>query len=200
MGIDMWKVKAKKSKKSQPESKNAYLLLLCKIYDVLAARTDSQFNKSVRAYLGFTKLNKAPVSLSRIQKKYEEIEEVKGINSEMNEVFVVVGPVVSDERLHRVRKMTIVGLRFTKTARMRIGNAGGQCLTFDQLALLRPTGENCVLLRGDITTRKSAKSFGIPGKREGVVPRCASKKSFKKTEGGSMKTKKKVKLFRRGEQ
>lgn len=42
--------------------------------------------------------------------------------------------------------------------------AGGEALTFDQLALLRPTGSNCVLLRGPRNAREAVKHFGAaPG-------------------------------------
>jgi ribosomal protein L18E len=42
--------------------------------------------------------------------------------------------------------------------------AGGECLTFDQLALERPTGKDCVLLRGPKNSREAVKHFGpAPG-------------------------------------
>ncbi len=42
--------------------------------------------------------------------------------------------------------------------------AGGECLTFDQLALERPTGKNCLLVRGQKTSREACKHFGpAPG-------------------------------------
>jgi large subunit ribosomal protein L18e len=42
--------------------------------------------------------------------------------------------------------------------------AGGECLTFDQLALERPTGKNCLLVRGQKTAREANKHFGkAPG-------------------------------------
>ena len=42
--------------------------------------------------------------------------------------------------------------------------AGGECLTFDQLALERPTGKNCLLVRGQKTAREACKHFGAaPG-------------------------------------
>lgn len=41
--------------------------------------------------------------------------------------------------------------------------AGGQALTFDQLALERPTGKDCVLLRGPKSHREAVKHFGAPG-------------------------------------
>lgn len=44
--------------------------------------------------------------------------------------------------------------------------AGGECLTFDQLALQRPTGKDCVLLRGRKSQREAVKHFGpAPGER-----------------------------------
>lgn len=42
--------------------------------------------------------------------------------------------------------------------------AGGECLTFDQLALLAPTGANTILLRGPKNAREAVKHFGrAPG-------------------------------------
>jgi len=59
--------------------------------------------------------------------------------------------------------MTVCALRFTEKARERIVAAGGQCLTFDQLALQRPTGKNTVLLRG-AKRREALRHFGpAPG-------------------------------------
>merc|ERR1711957_1102141 len=45
-------------------------------------------------------------------------------------------------------KMTICALQFSERARARVLESGGECLTFDQLALRRPTGTDTVLLRG----------------------------------------------------
>ena len=41
--------------------------------------------------------------------------------------------------------------------------AGGECLTFDQLALMRPTGAGVELLRGPKSHREAVKHFGAPG-------------------------------------
>lgn len=54
---------------------------------------------------------------------------------------MVVGTVTDDNRLLKVPKITVAALRFTETARARIVNAGGKCLTLDQLVLTAPTGE-----------------------------------------------------------
>jgi hypothetical protein len=44
--------------------------------------------------------------------------------------------------------MTLCALRVTEKARERILKAGGEIITFDQLALRAPTGKNTVLLQG----------------------------------------------------
>merc|ERR1712000_451487 len=49
-------------------------------------------------------------------------------------------------------------------ARERILKAGGEILTFDQLALTAPTGKNTVLLQGRRYARTANKHFGAPGK------------------------------------
>ena len=84
---------------------------------------------------------------------------------------VLVGTVTDDVRLHEVPKLRVAALRFTETARARIVKAGGECLTFDQLALERPTGKDCVLLRGPKNNREAVKHFGpAPG-----VPHSSTK-------------------------
>ena len=49
-----------------------------------------------------------------------------------------------DVRLYNLPKLSVAALRFTETARARILKSGGECLTFDQLALRAPTGSNTV--------------------------------------------------------
>lgn len=80
-----------------------------------------------------------------------------------------VGTVTDDVRTGYTlpKGLKIVALRFTETARARITKAGGQCMTFDQLALVAPTGANTVLLRGKKNAREAVKHFGpapgVPG-------------------------------------
>ena len=64
--------------------------------------------------------------------------------------------------------MTVAALHFTATARARIEKAGGECLTLDQLALRKPTGENTLLLRGPKNAREAVKHFGF-GPHKGKV-------------------------------
>lgn len=60
----------------------------------------------------------------------------------------------------------ICALHVTEQARARILRAGGQLITFDQLALQAPKGENCVLLSGPRSSREAVKHFGpAPGTR-----------------------------------
>uniref|UniRef100_A0A0D9W3U8 Large ribosomal subunit protein uL15/eL18 domain-containing protein n=1 Tax=Leersia perrieri TaxID=77586 RepID=A0A0D9W3U8_9ORYZ len=59
-----------------------------------------------------------------------------------NQIAVIVGTVTDDKRVYEVPAMKVAALRFTETARARVVNAGGECLTFDQLALRAPLGQN----------------------------------------------------------
>merc|ERR1712141_129671 len=76
---------------------------------------------------------------------------------------VIVGSVTDDVRMEKVPKLSVCALRFTAGARARITKAGGECLTFDQLALKAPTGSNTVLLRGKRNAREAQKHFGAAG-------------------------------------
>ncbi|RKO95919.1 ribosomal protein L18e, partial [Caulochytrium protostelioides] len=75
----------------------------------------------------------------------------------------IVGSVTDDIRLKNVPKLSLCALRVTRTARARILAAGGEVITFDQLAQRAPTGANTVLLRGPRNARESVKHFGKPG-------------------------------------
>ena len=57
---------------------------------------------------------------------------------------MVVGTVTDDIRVYEVPALKVTALRFTDTARARIEKAGGECLTFDQLALRAPLGQSTV--------------------------------------------------------
>jgi large subunit ribosomal protein L18e len=58
----------------------------------------------------------------------------------------------------------VCALHVTEQARARIIKAGGSIITFDQLALRSPKGENCVLLSGPRNSREACKHFGpAPG-------------------------------------
>ncbi|KAM1175844.1 hypothetical protein ACFX13_028870 [Malus domestica] len=59
-----------------------------------------------------------------------------------NKIVVVVGTVINDIRVYEVLQLKVTTLSFTEIA------AVGECLTFDQLALRAPLGQNGVLLGG----------------------------------------------------
>merc|ERR1712203_509007 len=65
--------------------------------------------------------------------------------------------------LSNLPKLRVCALKFSESARRRILAAGGECLTFDQLAKLAPTGTNTWLLRGSknrgITKHRGAAGF-----------------------------------------
>ena len=63
-----------------------------------------------------------------------------------NNIAVIVGTVTDDNRVYEVPALKVAALRFTETARARIVKAGGECLTFDQLALRAPLGQNTVTI------------------------------------------------------
>merc|ERR1719238_1589790 len=101
-------------------------------------------------------------------------------------IAVIVGPVTDDIRLLTVPKMSVCALRFTETARSRIVKAGGECLTFDQLALRSPKGAGTVLMRGPTKSRKVQRHFGAaPGvPHSKTVPYVRAKgRKFEKARG-----------------
>merc|ERR1712039_845646 len=102
-----------------------------------------------------TRQNKPPLSLSKLSSSMENKE---------GKIAVVVGTVTDDKRLYEVPKISVCALRFTETARARIVKAGGECLTFDKLALRSPLGQGTVLLRGPVKAREAERHFGkAPG-------------------------------------
>ena len=105
-----------------------------------------------------SKINRPPISLSKICAVTNNPSSAKAYEGKIR---AVVGAVTDDNRLYEVPKMTVCALRFTNTARARIEKAGGECLTFDQLAMRAPTGSNVVLLRGPKNAREAVKHFGF---------------------------------------
>ncbi|OIT07695.1 large ribosomal subunit protein eL18y-like [Nicotiana tabacum] len=156
MGIDLKAGgKSKKTKRTAPKSDDVYLKLLVKLYRFLVRRTGSKFNAVILKRLFMSKINKPPLSLSRL------ISYAKG---KEDKVVVIVGTITDDVRAYEVPALKVCALRFTKTARARIEKAGGECLTFDQLALRAPLGQNTLLLRGPKNAREAVKHFGpAPG-------------------------------------
>ncbi|KAI6105372.1 ribosomal protein L18e/L15P [Pisolithus sp. B1] len=177
MGIDLKNHHVKKSQRTAPKSEDPYLLLLVKLYRFLARRTDSSFNKVILHRLFLSKVNRPPISLSRITKETVSTPDLD------SKIIVAVCTVTDDVRLTEVPKLTIAALRFTRAAKDRILKAGGEVLTLDQLALRAPTGSNTVLLRGKKNTREAVKHFGM-GPHKHKKPYTASKgRKFERARG-----------------
>lgn len=66
---------------------------------------------------------------------------VKSASKSGNKTIVCVCKVLDDERMLTVPKLTVCCLKIAESARKRILAAGGNVLTFDQLALKAPTGK-----------------------------------------------------------
>eukprot|EP00339_Tiarina_fusa_P030134 CAMPEP_0117022598 /NCGR_PEP_ID=MMETSP0472-20121206/16964_1 /TAXON_ID=693140 ORGANISM="Tiarina fusus, Strain LIS" /NCGR_SAMPLE_ID=MMETSP0472 /ASSEMBLY_ACC=CAM_ASM_000603 /LENGTH=186 /DNA_ID=CAMNT_0004728499 /DNA_START=26 /DNA_END=586 /DNA_ORIENTATION=+ len=162
MGIDLKYKHLKNKNRWEPRSQDVYLRMLVKLYRFLARRTDSDFNKTVLKRLCMSNTNRPPISVSQLS------VQMKGKNEE--QIAVIVGTVLNDPRLLDVPAMKVCALRFSDVARARITKAGGEALTFDELARRRPTGKNTVLLRGKKNAREVVRHFGAPG-----IPGCHAK-------------------------
>eukprot|EP01115_Flamella_aegyptia_P005657 TRINITY_DN2368_c0_g6_i1.p1 TRINITY_DN2368_c0_g6~~TRINITY_DN2368_c0_g6_i1.p1 ORF type:complete len:186 (-),score=41.78 TRINITY_DN2368_c0_g6_i1:111-668(-) len=176
MGIDLEHKHRKNTNRTDAKSDNVYLQLLIKLYRFLARRTDAPFNKVVLKRLYMSKVNRPPVSVAKITRH------MKGKDGE--QIAVVVGTITDDPRLLDLPTLRVCALRVTESARSRILAAGGEILTFDQLALQRPTGSNTVLLRGP-TSRVAQRYFGAPGvPNSSTRPRVRAKgRKFEKARG-----------------
>ncbi|KAJ5668810.1 hypothetical protein N7462_009880 [Penicillium macrosclerotiorum] len=175
LGIDLDRHHVRSTHRKAPKSENVYLQVLVKLYRFLARRTESNFNKAVLRRLFMSRINRPPVSLSRIASNINE--------SQKGKTVVVIGTITDDNRLLNVPKLSVAALRFTATARARIEKAGGEILTLDQLALRAPTGANTLLLRGPKNAREAVKHFGF-GPHSHKKPYVASKgRKFERARG-----------------
>ncbi|KFM61778.1 60S ribosomal protein L18, partial [Stegodyphus mimosarum] len=157
MGIDINHKYDRKVVRRAPKSDDIYLRLLVKLYRFLARRTGKKFNKIVLKRMFMSRINRPPLSLAKLAKM------VKKPGNE-NKIAVVVGTVTDDLRLYEVPKLTLCALRVTERARARILKAGGEIITFDQLAMRSPHGQNTLLLQGRRKAREACRHFGkAPG-------------------------------------
>lgn len=104
-----------------------------------------------------SRLNRYPISLSRISRILSKDRLFAAENKKVDDkpdrftsrIVAVIGTVTNDNRLVSLPQgLRICALKFTGAARARILKAKGECLTFDQLAQIAPTGRNVLLLRG----------------------------------------------------
>lgn len=121
------------------------------LYRFLARRTESKFAGVVLKRLFMSRINRPPLSLSKL---------ATFMKGKEKKIAVLVGKITDDVRLFEVPKLRVACLSATETARARIVKAGGEVLTFDQLALIAPSGSNTVLLRGPKNNREAVKHFG----------------------------------------
>jgi large subunit ribosomal protein L18e len=155
MGVDI-DHRVPRKQRREPKARDVQLNMLFKLYSYIARRSGSDFNRKVAHRLCLSNTNRRPYSLSRLALALN--------GKEAETIAVVVGKILNDERLLTVPKMKVCALKFAESVRARIVAAGGECITFDQLALQRPTGDNCVLLEGDRKRREAVKHFGpAPG-------------------------------------
>lgn len=183
MGIDLKAGGRRTGHKSSTKvikTANPYTRLLIKLYKFLERRTGSAFCATVVKRLHMSKINQPPIGLHRLSKY---------MTNKDGKIAVVVGKVTDDVRMLECPKMTVCALSFTESAKARILAAGGEILTFDQLALRCPTGSNTVLLRGP-KSRKALAHFGHNTSvtnehtHDGVKPYVRSKgRKFEKARG-----------------
>uniref|UniRef100_A0A3Q2V0C7 Ribosomal protein L18 n=1 Tax=Haplochromis burtoni TaxID=8153 RepID=A0A3Q2V0C7_HAPBU len=131
--------KDRKVHRKEPKSQDIYLRLLVKLYRFLARRSNAPFNRVVLRRLFMSRTNRPPIAVSRLIRKMK-------LPGRENKIAVVVGTVTDDVRIQDIPKLKICALRVTDGARRRILKAGGQVMTFDQLALASPKGQGTVLL------------------------------------------------------
>ena len=157
MGIDINHKYDRKVRRKAPKSEDPYLRVLVKLYRYLAKRlnTSKRFNEVVLKRFYMSKRNRPPLSIARIVRYFKKPGNEK-------KIVVCVGTVTDDKRIYKIPAMTICALRFTSAARARIIKAGGEAITFDQLALRAPKGENTLLLQGPRKAREAQKHFGPP--------------------------------------
>ena len=174
MGIDLDKKRVRSGKKKTPSATNEYHSMLASLYRFLARKTDSEVAKKIHHGLLLSKVHRPPVSISRLAKASGNEETI----------LVSLGTVTNDLRLLEVPKMKVAALKFSEEARARITKAGGECITLDQLALMRPTGENLLIVKGSLM-RETIKHFGAPGRKGShVKPYVRSKgNKFERARG-----------------
>ncbi|XP_067935120.1 large ribosomal subunit protein eL18-like [Watersipora subatra] len=179
MGIDINHKHDRKVRRTEPKSEDIYLRLLVKLYRFLARRTNSRFNKVVLRRLFMSRINRPPLSVSRLAKNM-----AKGGRD--GKTAVVIGSITDDVRMFKVPKLKVCALRVTDGARSRIIEAGGEIITLDQLALRSPKGQNCVLMQGCRRNREAVRHFGkapgVPGSHAKPYVRSKGRK-FEKARG-----------------
>ncbi|URE02948.1 60S ribosomal protein L18 [Musa troglodytarum] len=144
--------RSKKARRTAPKSDDVYLKLLVKLYRFLVRRTGSKFKAVILKRLFMSKINRPPISLKRL---------ITFMDGKDDKIAVIVGTVTDDKRVYEVPALKVTALRWQE---LGFSRPVGECLTFDQLALRAPLGQNTVLPRGPKNAREAVKHFGkAPG-------------------------------------
>eukprot|EP00771_Trimastix_marina_P004242 gnl/Trimastix_PCT/99.p1 GENE.gnl/Trimastix_PCT/99~~gnl/Trimastix_PCT/99.p1 ORF type:complete len:179 (-),score=35.66 gnl/Trimastix_PCT/99:67-603(-) len=171
MGIDLKAGgRVRSRKRTAPKSDNPYLGLLVKLYKFMARRTGSKFHSIILRRLMQSQNNRARISTSKLARHSKGKRE---------RTIVTCSSVLHDSRRLNLPAMKVCAMHFTEEARRQITKAGGSCITFDQLAMKAPRGENTILLRGKRHAREVYRHFGpAPGtKGSHTAPYTSSRKS-----------------------
>ena len=107
MGIDLEKKRTPANRHREATTPNAYHNLLLSLYKFLARRTPSKFNQAVYRRLNNSRVQRYPMSLSKLVK-------IANNEEKRSKVLVVVGNVLNDERLLNIPKLTVCALRFSE--------------------------------------------------------------------------------------
>eukprot|EP00210_Caulerpa_lentillifera_P004463 g4259.t1 len=163
MGIDLVAGgRNKKKRRTEYKGKDVYRGMLVKLYQYLARRTEASFNRKVLRRLLLSRSNRPPLTLKTVIKHMKT--HVSHKMEKHREIAVCTTTVTDSACFYTVPKLTICALHFTETAKAKILKTGGECLTFDQLAIRCPTGDDCVLLQGRRSAREACRHFGpAPG-------------------------------------
>jgi large subunit ribosomal protein L18e len=104
MGVDLpTRHHVKSGHRAEPKSEDVYLRLLVKLYRFLARRTDAGFNKVVLKRLFMSRVNRPPISISRLARYMTKKE---------GQTAVLVGTVTDDIRMIDLPKLTVCALRY----------------------------------------------------------------------------------------
>ncbi|KAI4372286.1 hypothetical protein MLD38_010533 [Melastoma candidum] len=86
-----------------------------RLYRFHVRRTESKFNAIILKRLFMSKINKPPMSLSRL---------IRYMQGKEDKIAMLVGKFTDDKRGHDIPTLKVAALRFTETARARIEKAG----------------------------------------------------------------------------
>lgn len=88
-----------------PKSDDVYLRLMVKLYKFLARRTNAKFNNIIKRRLMMSRINRAPLSISRLARQMKK-------PGREGKLAVVVGTVTNDIRMREVPKMTVSAIHY----------------------------------------------------------------------------------------